>query len=304
MNNALAHLTARVAALESAKANMLQLAKVTLVDETTNLLDVEVRGVPLTGVPFITMRAGVMGQTYWLPEVGELGLLFSPGGDVGNAVFLPAMFYEGMPAPENDANIMRRRFTDVAEEKWSIDDNRHVLQLDSNAKRQTDQDPAKIEDNAGDSKITLDSAGTARLEASSDAKVEVRQSGMAELSAAAMGKLVLSAVAANLVGCNFHPTGLTTLMTAMGPAFFAPAPAPSGAPSPPSGTPTDSEGNVTGSPPQTVNNIAVNAGSSLSFIMPSVPVVGSLGPGSTTPTAISITITSGTLNITIPSQSF
>ena len=182
MTNTLAHLTARVAALESAKANMMQLAKVTLVDDTTNLVDVEVRGVPLTGVPFITMRAGAMGQTYWLPEVGELGLLFSPGGDVANAVFQPAMFYEGMPAPENDANIMRRRFTNVAEEKWDGNDNRHVLQLDSNAKRQTDQEPAKIEDNAGDSKVTLDSAGTAKLEASSTAKLEIQQSGNAELA--------------------------------------------------------------------------------------------------------------------------
>ena len=183
-------------------------------------------------------------------------------------------------------------------------DNRHVLQFDTDAKRQTDQNPAKIEDNAGNSKVTLDSTGSAKLEASPTAKVEVQSSGMAELSAAAMGKLILSAVAANLVGCNFHPTGLTTLMSPMGPCFFAPAPAPSGAPSPPSGTPTDSSGNVTGSPPQTINNISVNTGSTLSFILPSVPVVGSLGAGSTTPTAISISITAGTLNITIPSQSF
>ena len=117
MNNALAHLTARIAALESRLQNIIQLAKVTVVDDTTNLVDVEVRGVPLTGVPFLTTRAGTMGQTYWLPEVGEVGMLLSPGGDVGNSVFLPALFYDTIPAPENDANIMRRRFTDVAEEK-------------------------------------------------------------------------------------------------------------------------------------------------------------------------------------------
>ncbi len=303
MSNAIALLTARVAALESAKANMMQLAKVTEVHDATNLLNVEVRGVLLTNVPFLTMRAGTNGQTYWLPELNELGMLFSPGGDVGNAVFLPAMFYDGVPAPETDQNIMRRIFTNDADEKWDFNDDEHVLRIGGDADRQTNKNPAKIEDRAHNSKLTLEE-GTAKLETSSTAKLEIQSSGNAELAATVMGKLVLSAVAANLVGCNFHPTGLTTLMTAMGPAFFAPAPAPSGAPSPPSGTPTDGDGNVTGSPPQTVNNIAVNAGSSLSFILPTVPCTTPVGPGATVPTAISVTITSGTLNITIPSQSF
>ena len=306
MTNTLAHLTARVAALESAKANMMQLATVTVVDDTTNLLDVEVRGVPLTGVPFITMRAGAMGQTYWLPEVGELGLLFSPGGDVANAVFQPAMFYEGMPAPENDANIMRRRFTDVAEEKWDGNDNRHVLQLDSNAKRQTDQEPAKIEDNAGDSKITLDSAGTAKLEASSTAKLEIQQSGNAELAATAMAKIVLSAIVANIVGLNIHPTGITTIMSPMGPCFFAPVPPPTSAPSPPAGSAPDSDGNVTQTPPATVTGIALQAGT-FNFTIPPLIVTGTAGPypvvGQTAATPVALSITGSGITLRFPSQS-
>ena len=220
MSNVLAHLTARVAALESAKANMLQLAKVKEVHDATNLLNVEVRGVLLTNVPFLTMRAGPSGQTYWLPELNELGMLLSPGGDVANAVFLPAMFYEGVPAPENDRNIMRRLFTNDADEKWDFNDDEHVLRIGEDADRKTNKNPAKIEDRAKESKLTLEE-GTAKLEASSTAKLEIQQSGNAELSATVMGKLVLSAIAANLVGANFHPTGLTTLMSAMGPIFFA-----------------------------------------------------------------------------------
>ena len=303
MNNPFAHLTARIAALETQLQNVLQIAKVTVVDDTTNLLDLEVRGVPLTGVPFLTTRAGTMGQTYWLPEVGELGMLLSPGGDVANCVFLPAMFYDTVPAPENDANIMRRRFTNVAEEKWSHDDNRHVLQLDSNAKRQTDQEPAKIEDNAGQSKVTLDSAGSATIAASPTAKLEIQQSGNAELAATAMAKIVLSAVVANIVGLNIHPTGITTIMSPMGPCFFAPVPAPTSPPSPPAGSAPDSDGNVTQTPPSTITGITVNAGSSLSFILPAVPVTTPVGPGATVPTAVSVTITSGTFNLTFPSQS-
>ena len=48
MSNMLAELTARIAALEAARDNMLQLATVSAVDATTNLVDLTVRGVQLT----------------------------------------------------------------------------------------------------------------------------------------------------------------------------------------------------------------------------------------------------------------
>ena len=54
----LAELTLRVADLETRLENMLQLAKVLKVDDATNLLDIEIRGVELKGVPYLTWRAG------------------------------------------------------------------------------------------------------------------------------------------------------------------------------------------------------------------------------------------------------
>ena len=183
MENVLAHLTQRIANLESRLQNILQIAKVTEVDATTNLLTIDIRGVPLTSVPYLTMRAGTIGKTYWVPEVDELGVLLSPGGDVGNAIFLPALNYSTAPAPEMDVNIVSRILADTVKEDWNGNDESHLLSIGGDATRQTDKDPAKIEDSAEGSKLTLDSAGTAKLEASSSAKLDIQQSGTAELAA-------------------------------------------------------------------------------------------------------------------------
>ena len=127
----LAELTLRVADLETRLENMLQLAKVLKVDDATNLLDIEIRGVELRGVPYLTWRAGENGKTYWVPEVGEVGLLLSPAGDVGNAVFLPALNYKDAETPESDSNIMLRVFKDGVEEKYDGNDDIHLLSVGS-----------------------------------------------------------------------------------------------------------------------------------------------------------------------------
>ena len=303
MNNALAHLTQRIADLESRLQNVLQLAKVTVVHADTNLLDLEIRGVILTNVPYLTARAGTTGKSYWVPEVEELGMLLSPGGDVGNAVFLPALNFMGAPAPGTDANIMIREFAETVKEDWNGNDDRHMLSVGGDATRQTDKDPAKIEDTAGASKLTLDSAGTARLEASTIAKLEIQQSGSAELAATMMAKLIINAVAGNLMGAHMYENGVTSLVCPVGPVMFPPASTPGSVPSPPSGSSPDSEGKVTQTPPSTISSITVQAGSSFSFTLPSVPVTTPLGPGNTLPTPVSVSITSGSLSLQFPSQS-
>ena len=303
MENALAHLTQRIADLESRLQNVLQLAKVTVVHADTNLLDLEIRGVMLTNVPYLTARAGTTGKSYWVPEVEELGMLLSPGGDVGNAVFLPALNFMGAPAPGTDANIMIREFAEEVKEDWNGNDDRHLLSVGSDATRQTDKTPAKIEDTAGASKITLDSAGSAKLEASTTAKLEIQQSGRVELAATMIAKLIIDAVAGNLMGVHMYPNGVTSLVCPVGPVMFAPASTPGSAPSPPSGSSPDGEGKVTQTPPSTISSITVQPGSSLNFTLPSVPVTGALGPGTTTPTPISISLMSGSLTLQFPSQS-
>ena len=303
MENVLAHLTQRIANLESRIQNVLQLAKVAVVHADTNLLDLEVREVMLENVPYLTMRAGTNGQTYWVPEVDELGLLLSPGGDVGNAVFLPALNYMEAMAPETDENIMLRVFAEEVKEEWNGNDERYLLSIGSDATRQTDKDPAKIEDTAIESKLTLDSAGTAKLEASTTAKLEIQQSGTAELAATVMAKLIINAVAGNLMGAHLYPSGVTTFMSPVGPILYAPAPSPSSPPSPPIGSSPDADGNVTQTPPSQITGVSVLAGSSIGFTLPPIPVTTPAGPGVTVLTPITVTITNGTLNLRFPSQS-
>ena len=167
-----AKLTARVAKLESNQQNMMLYAKVKRVDEANNLLDVEVKGLELKGVPYFTRRAGGDGKTYWVPEVDEVGMLFSPGGDVGNAVFMPSLNYDDRESPENDKNIMLRIFGTDVEEKWDGNDNMYVLSVGSGTERKTEK-AGKIEDKTGTAKLTLERAGSAKLEASPTVKVSL-----------------------------------------------------------------------------------------------------------------------------------
>ena len=53
-------------------------------------------GLTMEGVPFVSPRAGE-DQVYWLPSVGELGVLFSPAGDIANAVFMPSLIFKDFP---------------------------------------------------------------------------------------------------------------------------------------------------------------------------------------------------------------
>ena len=167
----LAELTLRVADLETRLENMLQLAKVLKVDDATNLLDIEIRGVELRGVPYLTWRAGENGKTYWVPEVGEVGLLLSPAGDVGNAVFLPALNYKDAETPESDSNIMLRVFKDGVKEEWNGNDDIHLLSVGSGAERKTEK-AGKIEDKTGTAKLALES-GQAELAGTPAAKISI-----------------------------------------------------------------------------------------------------------------------------------
>ena len=139
----LSELTARVAALEAQLQLIEQMAKVVEVHEDTNLLDVEVRGVRINSVPYLATRAGTVGKTYWVPEVGEAGFLKCPGGEIGNAYFQTGLNYDTNPAPEMDANMAIRIFADEVKEIWNGNDDTYMLGIGGDAIRKTDRDPGK-----------------------------------------------------------------------------------------------------------------------------------------------------------------
>lgn len=169
----LANITARLAKCEAQIANLQQYAKVIAVDAENNLVDVEVRGVELKGIPIQTQRAGTDGKTFWMPEVDEVGLLLSPGGDVGNAVFFPAINYDDNPAPRDNANIMLRQFDGEAWEEYNRDDDTHLLRISGDTEIKTERTPGKIEAKTSNTKLTLLQSNEATLQLSPTTKAKI-----------------------------------------------------------------------------------------------------------------------------------
>ena len=146
---------ARIADLEMKMNTLLLDAVVTKVHADENLVDVEVFDKPLEEIPYLTQRAGPDAKTYWVPEVGESGMLLSPGGNIGNARFMPAINTKVNGAPETNPNIVIRRWKPQMEEKFDGNHNRHSLALGPNTKRET-QASGKIEDSVGATALTLE----------------------------------------------------------------------------------------------------------------------------------------------------
>lgn len=67
--------------------------------------DTEADGTPILSawLPWITTRAGA-GRTWWAPEAGEQVVMLAPGGDLPQAVILPALYRDAHPAPSNAAH--------------------------------------------------------------------------------------------------------------------------------------------------------------------------------------------------------
>ena len=280
MDNFLARLTARVAILESKLNSMLRLCVVSAVNGDT--VDIELFGQTLKEIPFLTWRAGTKGKTWWVPEVGESGLLLSPNGDVGNAVFLPGLFTDANLVPSTDINKMIRQFVDGSQEEYDDNDDTYMLSIGGDAARKVEKSPAKIKDTTGTTSFEM-SQGKIKSEVSATAYEE------------------LTAILLNIVGAHFFTTGITSLITAVGPVSFAPAPSPNAAPTPPSGSEPDSEGKVTKIPKQTVSGVNLKAVSTIT--LPAIPITGTSPSGAVTgvTTAGSYSVT-GTITLEFPAK--
>ena len=261
--------------------NMSRVCKVTAVDAKNLRVTVQID--PETEIPdvqFLAQRASD-NKTWWLPEVGESGLLSCPSGDLANAIFQPGLNTKDNVPPEAEPT-------------------QHVIEWANGDKEIHDYESNSHELSSGNSKRTLNREGVT-LESAVDKKIEVNQK-EAKVQIGS-NEAILNAVAQAIVGALLFPTGVTNLQGATGPIFFTPSPPPASAPSPPAGTPTNAKGEVTGTPPTQINSVTVRVGSNLTLVLPAIPVVTSGGAGNTTPGTYKANVT-GTLNITIPSRSF
>ena len=285
-------------------ANMLQTGKVDAIYADEGLVDVAVDELVLEKIPFFTTRAGA-DNTYWMPSVGEQGAVLSPSGDMANAMFLPALNYISFPVLEDDENLTVREWEDGAKETYDKANHSYQFQIDENTLRKMNQ--AEIQDKLGDSHIKQNGSETEIKRAEGSIKIdgsETKIERAAGVLKAILGtnQVELSAILLNLIGAHLFPTGLTTLQSPVGPVMFAPAASPSSAPSPPAGSAPNEDGEVTKTPPSSISGVKIKATSSISLVLPAIPVTTSGGAGTTTPGSYNATVT-GTIILEFPARS-
>ena len=309
-------LASRISELENRLMNLCRIGQVAVVDPMTAKVDVTFEeGLTVQGIPFLTMRAGE-DQTYWLPSVGELGVMFCPSGDIANALFLPAIFYTDFPASDAMSGTVAKRIfrgddphveeevdTDANSWKLSSGDSDRFIDSDKVEDKHTADNVNKID--ASETKLSR-GAGSIKIDGSETA-IE-RAAGVIK-AMAGMNTIELSAILANILGLHIYSTGLTTIMTAMGPGFFAPTPSPPVAPAPPAGSNPDADGNATQVPETTKANLSITAGT-INFTIPSltVTVTGTAGPypivatASSVPTPAQLNFTGNGITLVIPPE--
>lgn len=260
---------------------MILTGTVTAVHAGDGLVDVTIDDeIVLEKIPFYTTRAGA-DKTYWMPSVGEHGTVFSPGGNLGLAMFLPALNSAKNPVPETDENLVVRVWEDGAKESYDKGKHEYVFQINAETFRKMIR--GEIVDEVGSSKQTVD-ATKVKHEVGSNIEE-------------------LTAIVLNLIGAHFFPSGLTTLQSPVGPCFFAPTPTPVTPPNPPVGSSPNSDGEVTQTPPTTIRGVEIQAVSNIDLTLTSpVPVVVG-GTAGTIVTGTQISGTArGTLNLRLPAR--
>lgn len=75
--------------------------------------DTDADGDPLLSawLPWLTGRAGA-DRTWWAPTVGEQVVVLAPGGELPQAVALPALYRDDHPAPADEASKHVTRYVD------------------------------------------------------------------------------------------------------------------------------------------------------------------------------------------------
>ena len=145
MTDMITELLVRISDLEKKVENICRLGKVIKVHEETAKVDVEFEDQIIKERPFSTMRAG-KDQTYWLPSTGELGFLFSPSGELGNAIFLPGIFYKGVPPTAQSEDKHITVYRDGTKEEIDTDAHSHKFTIGNTDKFRRETNETEIKD--------------------------------------------------------------------------------------------------------------------------------------------------------------
>ena len=287
----LAEMAYEIKQIKSQLANMMRLGNVAKVHAAEGLVDVAYDDLIIERMPVFMRRAGE-DREYWMPSVGEQGVLLSPSGDLNNAMFLVGLNSAEVPVPRENENLMVREWKDGT--FVEIDRDKHIYRVE-------------VPNTTGEIVLKV---GT----------TEEKTTGQKIERVVSMNKETLDAIAKTILGAILYPTGLTNLQCAVGAIFFPPTPPPVSPPSPPAGSDPDSDGNVTKIPSSEIDSVDIRTGSDLQMtwtnetmslvITTPIPVLTPAGPGSiaagTYPIALTgtpnITLTDGDLNLTFPER--
>ena len=293
--------------LRTKQENLIRTGTVTAIYADAGLVDVAIEKITQKEMPFLTTRAG-SDNTYWMPSVGEQGVVLSPSGNLANAMFLPALNSVEKPVVEADANLTVRVWEDGAKETYDKANHVYQFQVDPEKRREIDLDAildtfdtSHIKQDADETEIKR-AEGTIKIDGS-ETKIE-RATGALK-AILGTNQVELTMILLNLLGAHVFPTGITTFQSPVGPVMFAPATSPPSAPSPPAESAPNSDGEATQTPPSQVSDVSVQSGSSLRFTIPAlqVNVATPSGPGTGTTVPLLVTVSpTGRVNLEFPAR--
>ena len=173
--------------------NMLRVGIVTMIYPAEGLVDVAMEKITRKRVPVFTPRAGD-DKTYWMPSVGEQGLVISPSGDLANAMFMPALNSVLNPVPKDHEKWTVRQWKDGAIETYDKEAHEYILLLNGDTHRKVNR--SELQDKRGDTEMNMDGTEAELKNAKGHFKVDNEK---AELFFSEDTKVILNGTEAKMV---------------------------------------------------------------------------------------------------------
>lgn len=159
-------MTARTAGLESLSlpdmerrlANTVRFGAVMDVDHAKRRVRIKSGEIESDWLPWPAGRAAGGKRRWDAPEVGEQGMLFAPGGDLRQAVFMPGVYQSSYDAPVQDPNKDHTTYGDGTVVEY--DRGTHTLLVDLTGGVSVTATRAKIELKIGGTTLLLEAGKT------------------------------------------------------------------------------------------------------------------------------------------------
>ena len=149
----LAEMAYEIKQMKSQLENMLRLGNVVKVHAAEGLVDVAYDDLIIERVPLFMRRAGD-DREYWMPSIGEQGMLLSPSGDLNNATFHVGINSEKIPVPRDDAKWTSREWKDGATETYDKEAHEYILKLNEGTHRKVNR--SELQDKRDKTELNMD----------------------------------------------------------------------------------------------------------------------------------------------------